>query len=438
MTTPPSTNLPTCSVADKPARAGALYALLMALALGLIFSALLFDRPADILRGLMVILGAPCNLLTDYFALAGVGAALANSGIMVLLSVGLIALCRAEISGMVVSSVFMVAGFSLFGKNPLNALPLILGVAFYSWTHQQHLRDNLPAALLGTCLGPMVSQVAFAMGLPKALGLPLGMLAGFVAGVMLMPLSRHLLAFHKGYNIYNIGFTAGIIGSVFVALLRAFGVNIPSQSLVAFGNNGPISVLLYGSFLLLLIVGLYENGWSLKGYNNILRFEGPTPVNFLTTAGLGPVFINMALLGLITTSAVLLVGGELNGPVVGGIFGVVGFGAAGKNPHNYLPVMAGCLLMGVLQIQDIHASPAVLAALFSSTLSPISGRYGPLAGMMAGVLHMAVVGNVGVLHAGLNLYNNGFAGGFVAGAFLPILDCLELIAQRRQSDGLPE
>jgi hypothetical protein len=51
---------------------------------------------------------------------------------------------------------------------------------------------------------------------------------------------------------------------------------------------------------------------------------------------------------------------------------------------------------------------------------------------------MAVVGNVGVLHAGLNLYNNGFAGGFVAGAFLPILDCLELIAQRRQSDGLPE
>jgi hypothetical protein len=81
MTTPPSTNLPTCSVADKPARAGALYALLMALALGLIFSALLFDRPADILRGLMVILGAPCNLLTDYFALAGVGAGLANSGL---------------------------------------------------------------------------------------------------------------------------------------------------------------------------------------------------------------------------------------------------------------------------------------------------------------------------------------------------------------------
>ena len=186
----------------------------------------------------MVILGAPCNLLTDYFALAG-GGGPATPGIMVLLSVGLIALCRAEISGMVVSSVFMVAGFSLFGKNPLNALPLILGVAFYSWTHQQHLRDNLPAALLGTCLGPMVSQVAFAMGLPKALGLPLGMLAGFVAGVMLMPLSRHLLAFHKGYNIYNIGFTAGIIGSVFVALLRAFGVNIPHNPWWPLGITAP-------------------------------------------------------------------------------------------------------------------------------------------------------------------------------------------------------
>ncbi len=40
--------------------------------------------------------------------------------------------------------------------------------------------------------------------------------------------------------------------------------------------------------------------------------------------GLGAALINMALLGLLCVSYVLVLGGELNGPVIGGIFTVVG------------------------------------------------------------------------------------------------------------------
>ena len=51
----------------------------------------------------------------------------------------------------------------------------------------------------------------------------------------------------------------------------------------------------------------------------------------------------------------------------------------------------------------------------SSTLAPISGEYGPFAGFVGGMIHLVLVQVVGTLHGGLDLYNNGFAGGLTAG-----------------------
>jgi hypothetical protein len=36
-------------------------------------------------------------------------------------------------------------------------------------------------------------------------------------------------------------------------------------------------------------------------------------------------------------------------------------------------------------------------------------------------MHMAITPNTSYLHGGLNLYNNGFAGGFVAAVLAPLL-----------------
>lgn len=52
--------------------------------------------------------------------------------------------------------------------------------------------------------------------------------------------------------------------------------------------------------------------------------------------------------------------------------------------------------------------------LFGTALAPIAGVYGFLPGMVAGWLHLAVVQNIGSVHGGMNLYNNGFSAGVVA------------------------
>jgi len=64
----------------------------------------------------------------------------------------------------------------------------------------------------------------------------------------------------------------------------------------------------------------------------------------------------------------------------------------------------------------------ILSTLFSTTLAPIAGQFGILYGMLAGFLHVCTVMNTGYLHGGLNLYNNGLAGGIVALVLVPIIN----------------
>ena len=112
----------------RPTSEQAVYALLLSFAALLSMMAFLFNSPREIWQGSLTILVSPANLITDYFALANVGAALMNAALMAFLSIGTMALTRVKITGTVVASIFTIAGFSLFGKNLYNSLPIILGV----------------------------------------------------------------------------------------------------------------------------------------------------------------------------------------------------------------------------------------------------------------------------------------------------------------------
>ncbi|MGI6738764.1 MAG: DUF1576 domain-containing protein [Christensenellales bacterium] len=103
------------------------------------------------------------------------------------------------------------------------------------------------------------------------------------------------------------------------------------------------------------------------------------------------------------------------------VFTVVGFGAFGKHPKNALPVMAGVILGYQLMGVSLETTGAMLTVLFSTTLAPIAGHYGNLAGIIAGLMHASLISNTGYLHGGMNLYNNGFTGGFVAAVLVLLL-----------------
>ncbi len=386
--------------------------------------AFIFNSPYEIWAGYMRILTSSADLITDYIELSNVGATFFNVGIMLLLSLIMVKANGQEINGLMIAAIFTVTGFSFFGKNLFNTIPITVGAFLSAKMEYLPFRHYLAYALFGTGLSPLVSEISFNLGLPLWQGIPLGVAAGIFSGFVIPPLAMNFSKFHQGFNLYNIGFTVGIIGMFFMAILRSMGIEVQAVSIISSGNNKSFATIFYSLFVFMFLIGLYGNGWSLRGYRNLLSLTGKGGTDFTVTSGFGLTLINMSFLGCLATSYVLAIGGELNGPTIGGILTVVGFGAYGKHMKNVIPIIIGVFIAKLLNIYEHYSTFAILAALFGTTLAPIAGHYGVVAGMIAGFIHMAVTKNIGYLHGGMNLYNNGFSGGFIAAALVPFFDAI--------------
>lgn len=237
-------------------------------------------------------------------------------------------------------------------------------------------------------------------------------------------MASYFLTLHKGYNLYNVGFTCGLVGTVAAAFFRAYGVQIPVQKIWSEGNNLVLSLFLLPLFSFVIFCGWLLNNRSLRGYRKLMKHSGRLLTDFVILEGVPLTLINMGLLGIISTVYVLLIGSQLNGPTIGGIMTVVGFTALGKHLRNVVPVIAGVTIASVSNSYDLAGPNNVLAALFGTTVAPIAGEFGAVWGVIAGFLHSAMVNNVGFLHGGFNLYNNGFAGGLVAIILIPIIKAI--------------
>lgn len=380
------------------------------------------QSPGEILQGIFTIIREPDFLITDYFIIGGVGAAFVNAGILTLVSIGIVYGLGMDFDGHTITSACLMFGFSLFGKNLLNIWAIMLGVFLYAWYHRTSVSRYIYIGYYGTSLSPIITQVMQMWELPIPVRMGLCILTGTVIGFVLPPLCTHVHYSHKGYSLYNVGFAGGIIATVIVSMFKSFGITIESRLIWSEGNNGMflalLSILFGGMILYGVLSGKKE---AVRGYRNILKCYGLGGTDYYKTEGGSATLINMGVNGLASMIILVALGGELNGPTIGSIFTVVGFSATGKHLRNILPVMAGVCLASVAKNWSITAPSAQLALLLSTTLAPIAGEFGILAGVLAGFLHSSVALNVGIVYGGMNLYNNGFAGGIVAIFLVPVI-----------------
>lgn len=407
---------------------------LLALPLVLLATGLMLDTPRELAGGLRRIVTARSLLLSDYLVIGGAGATFVNAGLCGLVATLLLPLSGVSINGPFVAAIYTVVGFAFFGKTIYSIWPILLGVWLYTRVQRIPYRNSLLVALFGTTLAPLVSFFSFAAGLPVGVGIAAGWAVGMLAGFVLPPLASHMLRFHDGYNIYNIGFTGGIIGSFFVAVFRSLRLDVAPTPLVAGASLLWLSAYFLLGSLALVLWGLWLSraAWGELG-RGLLRIHGASGrlvSDFLVIGNYPASLVNMGVLGLLSIGFVHAMGSSLNGPAVGGLMTVVGFAAFGKHARNCLPVFAGVVLGSWVKAWEASSTAVVIAGLFGTTLAPIAGQYGVLAGVLAGFFHLSIVMNVGVLHGGINLYNNGFAGGFVAAFLAPLFN-----AFRRQEVG---
>ncbi|TCO68860.1 DUF1576 domain-containing protein [Marinisporobacter balticus] len=396
--------------------------MLVVFGFSLVIFGFLVDTPKVIIQGLYTILTEPDTLITDYIGVGGIGAAFVNSGILTLIFIYILCKLKINFNGVTIAALFLIAGFSFFGKNLLNVWFIIIGVYLYSKVQKEKFSKYIYMALFGTAMAPFVTEIMFSTTLPFFIRVALGTFVGIGIGFILPPLSTYLVRVHQGFNLYNIGFTGGMIGTIIFSVFKSYGFLANPRMIWTTGNNKILGIYLHVIFLSMIGIGFYLNNKSFKNLKNIMKYSGRLVTDFVMLEGFPLTLINMGINGIVATNYILLVHGDLNGPTIGGIFTVAGFGAFGKHIKNITPIFLGVFIGALTKIWNINDPAILLAALFGTALAPIAGEFGWQYGVIAAFIHSSVVLNVGVLHGGLNLYNNGFAAGLVAAILVPIIE----------------
>ena len=407
-----------------------LFPVLWAYAALLALIGFLSDSPTNILNGLVTIILSEDALITDYILIAGPGAALVNSAIVTAISLCVLYAADDIPNGMTLVVIGLMSGFSLFGKNFVNIWPILLGTWLYTRYRKEPFGAFANIGLMATALSPIVSYIALDNGWGHPL---LGVGAGLVIGFVMPPLAAYTYRIQNGMNLYNVGFACGLLAFIFVPLMISLGADPTTHYRWASGYNLNFSILLCSLSVLLITGGLFLTKkplWAVwAGYRRLLQTSGRAASDYLRMFGHNVVMVNAGINGLIGTCFILAVGGDLNGPTIGGILTIMGFSAFGKHAFNFLPIMAGVALGGFVMHWSLSDPAVQLACLFCTTLAPVSGYFGWPYGVLAGFLHSSVVLYSGSPAAGMNLYNNGFSGGLIAIVLYPAIIA---IARRRK------
>lgn len=395
------------------------------LALIMIILAFIFNTPKEIFVGYKNILLSSSILTTDYIAIGTLGGALVNAASILILNLVILRLLNLRMSGLIYAALYMILGFSFFGKNILNSLPIYIGIYLYAFLNKIPVKNLVISLLFSSGISPLVSYLIFGFDLAYYISIPLGIGAGIVAGLMVPAISSHTIKFHQGYNLFNVGFSLGIISLAFNGVLRAFNLRASEISILSNDHNLFLYLFVAILALVLLIAGIILNPKSFKMIPDLYKRSGRLVSDYIRDYGVSIVMINQASLLTFEILICLIFKIELNGTIFGTILAVSGFAGAGLHLKNTSFVMLGAILMCLITKTNITSTSIIIGILFSAGVAPIAGRYGIVAGIIAGMLHIAILPLCRSFQGGYDLYNNGFCAGFVACILIAIIEAFK-------------
>lgn len=386
------------------------------------FTILLFSTNfIELVNGFISIILHPSLLITDYTAVGGLFATLLNAWIVTSLSVLILSKLKVQFNGIAFAGVLTIFGFSFFGKNILNVLPIWVGFYLFTLYKKTPLKNYTGTFLFASGLAPLSSFIAFGIpGIALWYSIPLGLIAGVIGGFLTPMVVAIVGKFHQGYSLYNTGFGLGFIALIFNAILQSLSVNVSVETTVSYDYHlfFLIFILIFSFICLAIAFFLDRKPWF--SYLRILASTGSLPSDYAKEYGLSAMLLNAGILGLFSLLIVTLYQFQISGPMVASIFTMIGFGGYGKHIRNVIPVMTGltfATLLPAFNIQDLGPS---IALFFVTALAPVAGKYGIFYGLLAGFLHLTFIPHALALQGGFDLYNNGFTAGLVAGIVVSI------------------
>lgn len=425
-----------------------------------IVAAICYDESAtEVWNAWVRILTSPSPLVTDYFRLGSLSAALLNAAMCGGSCAFLMGFLRGgKYRPSVWAGYFLVIAHCFYGLNFINMWPPMIGFAICCKLNGLRFRDNLDRAMFITSFAPFFSELLFRYPMPydiqwNILGWnvhPLTLLAvlllSIFVGLALPPMLPGTAKLHRGFNLYNGGLATGLLGLLIYAFLfKTLGVapQGPIQADNAAYDAMGQSYILFGSIFYIaistacIIYGWFLNGKTFRGYKNLLQDSG-YKANFLLDYGEGLVWVNLGIycfmmLAYFDTVILLTEGAGFTGATFGIILAAMTFAAGGQHPGNVWPILAGYSLLSLvvtgISFLAGHPVPWTLSTqgymnglAFATGLCPFSGKFGWKVGVAAGFLSAVMCTTTSAIHGGFVLYNGGLTAGISALILLPMLD----------------
>ena len=364
----------------------------------------------------------------DYMEAGGVLGACLNAVLIAIAVLVMFKALKIKANGTSMGALFLMVGYGFFGKNLLNILPIFLGAYCYAkFVKKEPFANYACLACFGCALAPVVTEIIFSETIPLPIGarIPIGIVVGMLIGFTVCPLTSHTAAFHKSFNQYNGGLSAGLMSIIVFAVyknvaLKAAGAEFVSESLAGDGCSMMLWIFA-GLYVIAIIAGIVFQKGSLKNFVQILKSSGYQD-DFLTKYGLGTTAINLGVTGLIFLIYMVCIGGKFNGQAVGAMLCLLCWTGKGTNPLHYLPIIAGYAVGSLISGTALSGTGLIVGICFASGMAPLAGHFGIIAGVVAGLFHFALVQNMAALHGGFDLYNGGFTAGLVSSVMVPIME----------------
>ena len=423
--------------------------------------AVLYTKEWDFFENLVRILTSPSKLVTDYFALGGLGSTLFNAAVCGLCTNFVVYMSRAKANATILAGYMLIVAHCFYGLNFLNMWPPFFGIILYCVVMKKKLADNIHIALFSTALAPFVSELCFRYAIsydPSVVsvnwvGVALSLVCGLAIGFVVPALLPGTTAMHRGYNLYKAGLAIGILGIFLNSFMyNCLGVENPgslpivndSYYALPYGYRGFMNVFFIVLFATTFIVGFMFNKRSARGYSELLKCTGHG-TDFTDKFGMPVCMINIAMYGFAILAYLNLVfilpeifpglpdGVGFTGASAGIIFAALTFAADGQHVKNVYPIVLGYIALFVLVVcictiagfdipWTLSTQAYINGLAFATGLCPIAGKYGFRYGVLAGFMSAVICAITAEMHGGFVLYNGGFNAGLTALILIPILD----------------
>ena len=399
------------------------------------------DR-GTMLDGFVNIQKLTCKVSTNNFDNGGYAGAFFNTGVVCLIMTVLYCLPKVKANAVSFLAFVLTAGFTFWGINAVNLWFGFAGVLLYCAVKRVSPATQVNAMLFTTGLAPLISDLllrypnAEAVGFHWA-GLLLALGVGMFIGFLLPFGLGHSPKMHKGFSLYNAAVPLGLTAFFLRAVLyKVLGVAVPGGATTSLDvASWPITNIFCFVLFGLCIVLALVLGATPKHYWALLKDSG-YGVDYAQKYGNAAFLMNVGVYGLFIVLYYNVIGATFNAVTFGCIFCMLSCACSGSHPRNVLPIMLGYVAMSFIMkwlsvnvlgmefAQAINAQAVVVGLCFANALSPVSGKYGWGAGVLAGAAHYLLVTSVPDLHGGFCLYNGGFTAGFICMIFIPVLEGL--------------